>query len=95
MQAIITKWIGPSNVRGSRVKASCDAGSVTLSWDHSLNIEHNHHTAALKLCAKLGWTGKLASGGMPKAGYCYAFVTRNGKRAEVVSPYEGEASFIL
>lgn len=95
MQAIITKWIAPSNVRGSRVKASCDAGSITLHWDDALGVDSNHHKAALTLCAKLGWTGKLASGGMPKAGYCYAFVTRNGKRAEVVSPYPGEKPFSL
>jgi hypothetical protein len=94
MQAIITKYFGPSNVRGARVKAMCDAGSITLSWDHSLDVEKNHHTAALKLCAKLGWEGKLASGGMPKAGYCYAFITRKGKVAEVVSPYD-EPSFKL
>lgn len=95
MQAIITKYFGPSHVKGSRVKATCEAGSLTIAWDDSIDSEPNHHTAALKLCAKLGWTGKLASGGMPKAGYCYAFVTRKGKRAEVVSPYPGEMPFSI
>src|SRR4051812_45021830 len=36
MQAIQTRYLGPSNVRGSRVKAFAAAGSITLSWDHRL-----------------------------------------------------------
>lgn len=30
-QAISTKYIGPTNYRSARVKASCEAGSVTVS----------------------------------------------------------------
>lgn len=29
-QAIVTKFLGPTNYRGSRVKATCQAGSVTI-----------------------------------------------------------------
>ena len=44
-QSIKTKYLGPSNVRGARVKASSDAGSVTLPWNHALGIEDNHAAA--------------------------------------------------
>ena len=61
-QAITTKFIAPSNVKGSRVKASCQAGSLTLYWSHSLNSNENHMAAAQALANKLGWDGKWHGG---------------------------------
>lgn len=55
MQAITTRFLGPTNHHGSRIKATCDAGSITLPWDHSLNSEGNHDAAAKALIRKLGW----------------------------------------
>lgn len=81
MQAIVTKYLGPTNYRGARVKATCDAGSVTLSWDHALNPEGNHRVAANHLAFVNGWIGpscpgwKLLGGSMPQATpYAYCFV---------------------
>lgn len=78
-QAIITKYIGPSNVRGSRVKATAAAGSVTLHWDDSLNSDANHRRAARALAEKLKWAGHWFCGGLPDNwrggnGYCYVQV---------------------
>ncbi len=71
-QAITTKYLGPSNVRGARVKATAAAGSVTLHWDDSLSSNDNHNAAALALANKFGWTGTWFAGGMPDAsGSCY------------------------
>ena len=61
-QAITTRYIGPSNVRGSRVKATAAAGSVTLHWDDALNSDANHQAAAVALAAKYGWGGKWFGG---------------------------------
>lgn len=55
MQAISTKFISPTNFRGSRYKASCEAGSLTLDADHSLSSEANHIRVARVLILKLGW----------------------------------------
>ena len=55
MQSIVTKFIGPTNTRGSRVKALADAGSLTTSWDYSLNTDENHRAAAMALVDKLDW----------------------------------------
>lgn len=55
MQAIQTKYLGPTDTRGSRIRAVCEAGSVTVGYDHSLNAEGNHKAAAKALCEKLGW----------------------------------------
>ena len=69
----MTKYLGPTNFRGSRVKAACDAGSVTIEWDPALNGEQNHTQAARALMRKLNWTGKLAGGGTGR-GYVFVFV---------------------
>lgn len=62
MQAITTRYIGARNVRGSRVKATASAGSVTLTWDDSLNSEQNHLAAAQALANKFNWHGTFIAG---------------------------------
>jgi hypothetical protein len=54
MQAITTKYIGPTNSRVSRIKASCPAGSVTLPYDCD-ERDGGHYVAAVALMRKLGW----------------------------------------
>lgn len=66
MQAIATKYLGPTNHRGSRVKATAWAGSITVSWDHRLNSESNHRAAAEALAKKFGWVGTFVGGGRPE-----------------------------
>jgi len=71
-QAITTKYIGPTNTRGSRIKASAAAGSITISYDDSLNTEHAHTKAAMALVNKFGWPGTYYIGGMPNdKGYVF------------------------
>lgn len=55
MQAIQTRYFGPTNVRGSRIKATASAGSITVGYDHALNSEKNHEAAAIALIAKMEW----------------------------------------
>jgi hypothetical protein len=75
VQAITTKYIGPSNVRGSRIKAKAAAGSITIGRDDSLNIEQNHAKAAEALARKFGWHGNYFQGGSPNEdGYCFVCV---------------------
>jgi hypothetical protein len=67
-QAITTKYIGPTNFRSARVKAKCQAGSITMSWDDALDDDDNHLKAAQTLCKKLDWHehGRyLIAGGLP------------------------------
>jgi hypothetical protein len=77
MQAIVTKFLGPTNSRGSRIKATASGGSITVSYDHRLNPEQNHDAACRALVAKLGWNTKHYSafwqrGGLPSEdGNCY------------------------
>ena len=55
LQAITTRFIGPTNSRGSRFSATCRAGRVIVSRDYSLNANENHIAAANALREKLGW----------------------------------------
>lgn len=70
-QAITTKFLGPTNTLGARVKATAEAGSVTIAWDYALGIEANHRAAARQLALKLGWTGHWHGGGLPGAGFVF------------------------
>lgn len=85
-QAVVTKWIGPTSTRGSRVKATASAGSITLHWDHTLNPEQNHMAAAKALAEKFSWKGDWYAGGMPNdSGYC--FICTDGCSASLFSTF--------
>jgi len=68
MKAINTYWIGPSNVRGSRIKATDGKNSITLHWDDALDVSGNHKKAAEALVLKMKWTGRWISGGIYNKG---------------------------
>lgn len=64
-QSITTYFIAPTNVKGSRIKARASGGtSVTLPWDHALDIDGNHRAAAIALALKNDWRGTFVAGGM-------------------------------
>lgn len=63
MQAIRTRYHGPTDTRGSRITASCEAGKLTVPYDYALDIGENHRAAALALAEKLGWTRWIYAGG--------------------------------
>ena len=61
---ISTKYFGPTNTRGARVKATCQCGSITISWDYSLNVDENHVNVMRALTNKfnLEWGNEWAIG---------------------------------
>ncbi len=90
MQAIITKYLCPTNTRGARVKAECAALTVTLSYDHALNMEENHIAICAELCKRMHetnvekygshdtiWAGKHAFGQLKSGEYVHVFITDN------------------
>lgn len=75
VQAITTRYIGPSNTRGSRIKARAAAGSITIPLDDSLGVEARHAKAAEALARKFGWHGQWFQGGSPdETGYVFVCV---------------------
>jgi len=74
MQTIETRYLGPTNYKGARIKAKQSGGpaSVTMSRDYSLDIDDSHMQAAMMLMEKLGWGGTMY-GGHTKAGMVFVF----------------------
>ncbi len=79
MQAIETKYIGPTNYRGSRIKATCERGSISISYDDALNSDEAHIAAADALVTKFvkedqkrygtnknPWSARRIMGGLKK-----------------------------
>lgn len=87
MQAIITKYLPPSNVRGARIKASCERGSVTIGYPHELSGDKCHVAAADALIAKFikedaenygthvnPWSKPRVCGQIPSGEYVHVFI---------------------
>ena len=87
MQAIVTKYLGATNWRDSRVKATAEAGSVTVSWDDALNARDNYDNAARALCERLGWAGELVRGGTSDG---YVYTIDGGPDDRITSPVTRE-----
>ena len=63
MKAIVTKYHGPGNTRGSRYSASdSDGNRVYVSADNALNSDENHREACRALLQKMGWKGDMVGG---------------------------------
>lgn len=75
MKAIVTKYHGPTDTRGSRITASDEDGNrVTIGYPYELSGEAVHRAAAVALCAKMGWTGDLVAGSL-RTGYVFVFTS--------------------
>ena len=76
LQTIATKYLGPTDTKGARIKAvACRGETITIDWNHSEDVKVNHDRAALQLVEKLGWL-ELAgldylAGGSTRNGYVY------------------------
>lgn len=62
MQAILTKFLCATNVKGSRIKATCERGSITLPCYDDRTVEQNHITAAQALVDKFVEEDKVRYG---------------------------------
>ena len=61
--AIITKYIGPTNTKGGRIKATSGNGRFSVTIDYPHEASYPYAEAAAALCRKLGWSGELIEGG--------------------------------
>ena len=80
MQTIETKYLGPTDHRGARIKATATNGdAVTIPYPHELNDTDKHIAAVRKLAAKLNWSGEMI-GGWTARGMIWAFTDGHGPR---------------
>lgn len=85
MKAIVTKYHGPTNVKGARMSASdMDGKRVIRSYRHDMNSEDNHKYIAQELCIKMKWSGTLYMGAI-KGGYAHVFRTEHDGYSIVVT----------
>lgn len=72
---ITTKYLGPTNSRPGRIKASAKSGralTVTISYPHELSQSEAHASAARALCERMGWHPvALHQGYAPGDGYVF------------------------
>ena len=86
MQAIVTKYLPATNTRGSRIKAYCERGAVTISYPYELTIEAAHIAAADALIARFvkedaarygtvanPWSRARVCGQMPNHDFAHIF----------------------
>lgn len=77
MQAIITKYHGATNTRGSRISARSQAGRKFYSWDYALGVEENHKAAAQQYASEMKWGREWEGGALPDdTGYAFVRVLR-------------------
>lgn len=87
MKAIQTKYLGPTNFRGSRIVATAEGGHrLVIPYDYGAN-DHGHSEAAIQLARKIGWTGEMVSGGLPDGSTCWVFTT-GGARIDIAAGRE-------
>lgn len=73
MIAIETRYLGPTDKRGSRyVATTCNGHRLMRSADDDLNPTENQAAAARALADKMTWKGELVGGGT-KLGMCWVF----------------------
>lgn len=73
-QAIETRFLGPTNHRGARIVAKCQAGRIVIPYSYEHSCEECHRGAAMALASKLGWSGSLIGGGSADGkGYVFVF----------------------
>lgn len=81
-QAITVKYLGPTNSRGARLKATCRGGSWTSGRDFALNTDEQAAQVAKALCIKLGWGGRYVCGGLPNGDWVFVHVLPEGLVAD-------------
>lgn len=90
-QAILTRYLPATNFNGSRIKASCERGSLTISYPDDKNMGEDAHRAAVEaLMAKFvaedakqygspretnPWSKPFVSGGLPNGDWAHVFTS--------------------
>jgi hypothetical protein len=90
MQAIITKFINPTNHRGARIKAIAAAGSVTVPYEYGSDTTGAHRVAAVAFCDKFDWEFDHVSGELPDGSLAWVKNTRKSLSQRVQAIAQGD-----
>ena len=90
MKAIRTHYLPATNYKGSRIKAQCERGSITVSYDTAGTDEEVHAYAVRTLLARFleedlkqygtpkdknPWGRSFVSGGLPDGSCAHVFIS--------------------
>lgn len=70
---VITRYLGATDTRGSRIVANADFGSKMVPYDHRLDTADNHLAAARALVDEYAREGVLIGSAFPAPRREYAF----------------------
>lgn len=75
MKAIVTKYHGPTDRRGSRISARAEGNrTMWFPYDHE---GYEHERAAEAYRDAMGWKGDMVGGGLPDGtGNAFVFVNQ-------------------
>lgn len=80
MQAILVKYLPPTNNKAGRLRASCAAESIIIGYPHEQGTDA-HKFAAEALCTKLGWLppaySKIVGGELPDSSEVFVFLPKS------------------
>ena len=72
-QAIIIKFLGATNTKGTRLKVTSNGGSITVPLDYGAVQEQRIRQAVDALLKKLEWSGEYIIGCLPSGDYVAVF----------------------
>lgn len=72
LQAIVTRYLPPTNYRPARIVVQCYAKRMVVEWDDGAGPDANHCRAAGILILALGWhERKWTYGSLPGNGFAF------------------------
>lgn len=88
MQSIQTKYLSATDFKGSRIKAKCWRGSITIPFPHELTGDETHRAAVLALVTRFlnedsskgtpretnFWNRSFVSGSFPNGSMAHVFL---------------------
>jgi hypothetical protein len=89
MQSIQTKFLSATDSKGSRIKAKCARGSITIPFPHELTGDAIHRAAVLALVTRFldedssrditretnFWNREFVSGSLPDGSMAHVFLS--------------------
>lgn len=88
MQAILTRYLPPTNTKPSRIVASCERGRIVVSYDQAESQEGAHRYAAKLSVSRFAtedftnyrtkpeenpWKRDFVTGGLPNGDFAHVF----------------------
>lgn len=94
MQAIVTKYLGPTNTLPSRIRVAAQRGRKFVNYDCGLSAQENHRAAAIETVERYGWGGTWVCSGLPDGASVRSCVAREDITADLSYLLKDEKFFV-